>query len=365
MYPRILLLTSPLTFSAAITLPSFWGSHMVLQHDVPLTLAGSDAPGASISVSFRGGLFNATASAAGEFSVELPAAPTSAEPTSILLSSSASGELALSDVLVGDVYFCSGQSNMVIMVKDTAQSAAALAEANALGPLLRLFQTMQVPAYANATAPQTNVTASIPWSRAGADSASNMSATCYFTGASAVRARGAPLGLIASAWGGMAIQLFMSPRALAACGNTTLPPPLAELAAAAGAPGASRAAVALGVAATAELMLHPSSLGLPSRPSCLYFSMIAPLQALPVAAILWYQGGFFFSQKGGHSSALNTQPSLHPSPSQSRGGQRSRAAGVRVPAARNGERLAGFVGARGLFKHDPLCVRGPLCMAPR
>jgi sialate O-acetylesterase len=265
---------------------------MVLQHDVPLTLTGSDSPGASISITFLGELFNTTASSAGDFSVMLPAAATSAEPTSIVVSSSISGSLTLSDVLVGDVFFCSGQSNMVIPVQDTAQSAAALADADALGPLLRLFQAALDPADANATAPHANVSASIPWSRASASSAGNMSATCYFTGASAVRARGAPLGLIASAWGGMPIQLFMSPRALAACNTTTQPAPLAELAAAASAPGASRAAVALGVAAAAELGLHPHPLGPPSRPSCLYFSMIAPFQTLPVAALIWYQGGF-------------------------------------------------------------------------
>lgn len=187
---------------------------------------------------------------------------------------------------------------MVIQVQDTAQFADAYSEADALGPLLRIFQVALDPADANATAPATNVSAAIPWARAAPLTIRNMSATCYFTGVNAVRARGAPIGLIASAWGGMRIQLFMSPAALAACPSDAAPPLAEQLGAVSGpgavsVPGASRAALALASAAFAEsefTRLRFGDVGVPSAPSCLYYSMIAPFLALPVASLIWYQG---------------------------------------------------------------------------
>ena len=71
--------------------------------------------------------------------MKLPAAPASTTPFTITLASTKSGSLTLSDLLVGDVYFCSGQSNMELSVENTAEQAAVLAKANILGATLRIF----------------------------------------------------------------------------------------------------------------------------------------------------------------------------------------------------------------------------------
>ncbi len=103
-----------LTFAAsahALSLPSHFASSMVLQRDKPVVLWGFEAAGAAVSVTYRGvPLPPATASAAGRFSVTLPALPANATPDAISLRSSLGGAVELTDVVIGDVYVCSGQS---------------------------------------------------------------------------------------------------------------------------------------------------------------------------------------------------------------------------------------------------------------
>ena len=111
-----LLLTAALCPSAvALTLPSTWSSSMVIQRGVPVTLWGMDAPGAIVTLTCTApwctaGLKSAPADSTGRFEVKLPKAAASTAPFTIKLTSSKGGSLALSDVLVGDVYVCSGVS---------------------------------------------------------------------------------------------------------------------------------------------------------------------------------------------------------------------------------------------------------------
>ena len=220
-----LLLLLPLALSPAparaISLPTHFASSMVWQRDAAVTLWGLDAPGATINATFFGTPQpSVTADASGRFAVTVPAAPATATPgTVVITSSSGAPSVSLEDVVVGDVFVCSGQSNMGITVAWTAFYAAALAQAGALGARLRLLQVATLDAYTEATTPQTNFTADIPWSRASAASASGFSAMCYFYGAEAASNLPAdvPVGLVANAWGGVPIQVWMSPAALAAC----------------------------------------------------------------------------------------------------------------------------------------------------
>lgn len=165
---------------------------------------------------------------------------------------------------------------MGLAVANVADVADIVAAAGALGPLLRIFQVALDASYANATAPATNLSASIPWSRASAASVPGMSAMCYLFGAHAVAARGIPVGLMANAWGGVAIQVYMSPASLAKCGAAAVQPPV------------------LPVVAAAERALALASghgrLGQPTANSCLYYSMLYPLLSLPIRAMLWLQG---------------------------------------------------------------------------
>ena len=201
--------------ASALALPSTWASYMVLEADVQNTLWGTDEPGALVTVSGFGATLNATASAAGAWAVTLPAQPVSAAPQTIAVTSSAAGggAITLTDVLVGHTYVCSGQSNMQLTVSATYNWMTETQDAAALGATLRIFQVAELDAYAGTTTPQTNLTPSIPWSRASPASIPGMSALCYYFGAELVAKHpGVPIGLLASSWGGTAIQRALRAR---------------------------------------------------------------------------------------------------------------------------------------------------------
>ena len=157
------------------------------------------------------------------------------------------------------------------------------ADADALGATLRIFQVAMLDAYASTTTPQTNLTASIPWTRASSASIPGMSALCYYFGAELVAKHpGTPIGLLASSWGGTAIQPWMSPASLATCSHAaSRAPTRSELAA--------HSDPALSVIGRV-LSLQPSAQAFPSNNSVLFFSMIAPLLLTPKRIIGWYQG---------------------------------------------------------------------------
>ena len=112
MSRRLLVLLAAAVPSYGITLPTHFASSMVLQRGASTTLWGLDAPGAAITATlFGAALPPATADAAGRFTISLPALPANATPgTLVLRTSSGAPAVTLADVVVGDVFVCSGQS---------------------------------------------------------------------------------------------------------------------------------------------------------------------------------------------------------------------------------------------------------------
>ena len=113
---------------------------MVLQRGKVIPFWGLDKPGASVTVSFQGNqLQPVTCNSNGRFDVNLPSSPVSTVPTTITVTSnSGSTPVMLTDILIGDVYYCSGQSNMEISVINAANVQEALNRSIALGPILLL-----------------------------------------------------------------------------------------------------------------------------------------------------------------------------------------------------------------------------------
>lgn len=113
-------------------LPSIFSDGMMLQRDKPARIWGLDVPGASVRVEFAGQSKTATANAKGEWEVKLDAMPASFENRSMAVTSQSSGLSAqVSNVLVGDVWICSGQSNMEFpLFKSTHGSEALQQPAN-------------------------------------------------------------------------------------------------------------------------------------------------------------------------------------------------------------------------------------------
>lgn len=219
--------------------------HMVLQRDAKIPVWGTDRPNSEVIV--RLGLREAKTKtgADGRWIAWLPAmsmgAPTKMEITS------GSEKITVNDILIGDVWLCSGQSNMQMSVKET--TTANLAKAD---PMLRLF----VVHSGGNKEPQTAIEGS--WLQATPATISDFSAVAYFFGQS-LRSDPAlakiPQALISSSLGGTAIEGWIPKEALA-----SFPPD----------------------------QQSASMFGIPA--SELYNGKIHPLAPFPIKGVVWYQG---------------------------------------------------------------------------
>ena len=122
--------------SSTLRLPALFADHMVLQRDQPIPVWGWAAPESKIVVSLGNQKADAVADAKGRWSATLPERKAGGPFT--LGVKSGKESKAFSDVLVGEVWLCTGQSNMYWSVKQTTASASEIA--NAKYPDIRLFQ---------------------------------------------------------------------------------------------------------------------------------------------------------------------------------------------------------------------------------
>ena len=120
---------------ADVRLPKIFGDHMVLQRDSPLPIWGWAEPGERVIVEFLGQIDSTSANAQGEWKVELPPAQAGGPHA---LTVAGTNSIELQNVLVGEVWLCSGQSNMEMGVTLCLNPAAETAAANY--PQIRLFQ---------------------------------------------------------------------------------------------------------------------------------------------------------------------------------------------------------------------------------
>ena len=104
------LMAFTLSANADVTLNGIFTDHMVLQRDMPAAVYGVAEPGEKVSVSFADQLKTATADNDGKWSIKLDAMKASARPAA--MSIEGENKLTLDDILIGDVWVCSGQSNM-------------------------------------------------------------------------------------------------------------------------------------------------------------------------------------------------------------------------------------------------------------
>lgn len=120
---------------ADVQLPAIIGSNMVVQAGQPVPIWGRAGPGEQITVKFAGRKAAAVADEAGAWRVTLPALPASDRPE--VMTVTGRNRITLKNVLVGEVWLCSGQSNMTLALKQTDNAEAAAAAAR--HPTIRLF----------------------------------------------------------------------------------------------------------------------------------------------------------------------------------------------------------------------------------
>ena len=189
---------------ADVRLPDLLSDHMVLQRNAPIRIWGWADPGEPVTVAFGGKQAKTTASPNGKWEVKLPPLPVNATPQTLTITGK--NTITLSDILVGDVWVCSGQSNMGFYLSGASTAARDIPLAG--DPQLRLFHLQEK----TAPTPQDNVPLwnRKQWLPATPEEVGPYTAVGYYFGRELRKALGIPIGLISSTQGGSVAQLWTS-----------------------------------------------------------------------------------------------------------------------------------------------------------
>ncbi len=191
-----------------LRLPSVIGDHMVLQRETENPIWGWAEPGRKITVGFAGHTLHAKANAGGRWQVALPKLKASAEGREMSLRSDDGTTLAVRDVLVGEVWFFSGPSNIYWPVERCANAKQEIAAANY--PAIRFFATPKKLA----DEPQDDCGGQ--WAPCSPETIGSASGVAYFFSRRLHRALDVPIGALQSFWGGTRVEGWTSAEAVAA-----------------------------------------------------------------------------------------------------------------------------------------------------
>ncbi|MEZ5364677.1 MAG: sialate O-acetylesterase [Bryobacterales bacterium] len=193
----LLFLVFPLLATADVRLPAILGDHMALQAQMPLHFWGWADPGEKVEVKFRGQSASTTAEADGRWSLYLnPEAAGGPDTVEI----AGRNRIRLDDVLVGEVWVGSGQSNMVFPVKNANDADKEIAAASF--PEIRIFKVK----LETASEPKQDVEGE--WVACSPQTAGDISGVGYFFSRDLHQKLGGPIGFIQSAWGGTPAQAW-------------------------------------------------------------------------------------------------------------------------------------------------------------
>ena len=185
---------------AELKLPAIFGDHMVLQQKLANPVWGWDTPGTAVTVSFAGQSYAATAGADGRWTVKLAAQSANKTPQTLTIVSGAARR-EIKDVLIGEVWMCSGQSNMQWSVGQTY--TGDLEGAGARRPHFRIVSVPQVGTQDLKTDFKGK------WEVADPANVKNFSAIGYIYGRYLHDILDVPVGLIDNAWGGSAAEAWV------------------------------------------------------------------------------------------------------------------------------------------------------------
>lgn len=249
----------PMKLATHVALPLVFSDHMVLQRNTAAPVWGTADPSSgSVTVSIAGKNATASVDASGNWRAVLSALPVGGPYTLMV---SGADTLTVNDVLVGDVYLTSGQSNMTYAMLNDATNSAAAAAAN--DPNLRLFGV-----YANpVSTPQTDVHDHSTWAAATPAAVHFWSAVSYYYGEELRQKTGVPIGILESAVGETTGECWASAQAVDAHPD---------------------------ILASAQWQMNwAQSGGHPAinyTPGACFNGMINPLVGYGIAGALWYQG---------------------------------------------------------------------------
>lgn len=322
LQPRLALLAcaslAAAGLRAEVTVAPLFTDRAVLQRDKPVPVWGTGATGEKVTVTFSGQQRTATTGPDGRWIVYLDPLPAAASGGDFVVAGT--NTITLRDVVVGEVWLCTGQSNMEWPVARAAQAAAEIAAAGF--PLLRHVRIEPTVAETPADTVKTG-----GWQAASPETVGAFTAVGYFFARDLHQKLGMPVGIVHSSWGGTPVESWLSPAALAgdpafavvaerwredvaaypsrkteydaALAGWTRAEADARAAAAAPPPAAKggRSAPRVDPAAAHQDWLRrnprpraPRGPGDPRTPSGLFNGMINPLLPYAFRGALWYQG---------------------------------------------------------------------------
>ena len=268
---------------ADVSLHSLFTDHAVLQQGRPVPIWGRAADGETVTVAFAGQTVS-TVAQNGRWSVRLKPLKATAEGRTLEVRGR--NTVLLSDVVVGEVWICSGQSNMEWPLSASFEPAADIAAS--ANPNLRLFTVTK----RRSPVPQTELDhAPHAWGAASPEAVRKFSAVGYYFGRDLQPALGVPVGLIHTSWGGSPAEVWMSQDTLEDAplyARDILEPYVPSLKAHEAAMSKWRAAKAA-ADAQGEKFTQGAPWA-PWRPAELYNGMLRPLMPYAIAGAIWYQG---------------------------------------------------------------------------
>ena len=295
---------------AQIRLPAVIGDHMVVQQDKPVTIWGWAGKAEPVTVIFNGQEKKAVAAADGTWRVVFDPLKAGDSPLEMTVRGAKGPAVVVKDILVGEVWLCSGQSNMEMAFTWLPNPAPEVLRAD--NPNMRLFLVPK----RTADRPKDDVVAK--WEPCSPDTVRPFSAVAYYFGLELHKRLGIPIGLIESAWGGTDIEPWTPP-----VGFTAVPEVKSLLEKQEAKYAAYRDELAKALPAW-ETWVRESRKALaakpvqpleskpdlpsnpydnPQAPTTLYNGMIHALTPFAIRGAIWYQGennrndGLFYEKK--------------------------------------------------------------------
>jgi sialate O-acetylesterase len=197
---------------AVMLLNPVFQDHAVLQRDHDNPVWGEATPGTGLTIAFAGKTIRARADGDGHWQAMLPALAAGG-PYTLSARADDGSTQTIADILLGDVWLCSGQSNMELPVERTLDAASEIH--NAGNDRIRMLTVSDT----NNAAPLGRIPASDRWLSATPANVPTFSATCYYFARELQKTTPVPMGLIVSSWGGSRIEPWMSAQALRKVGG--------------------------------------------------------------------------------------------------------------------------------------------------
>ncbi|MBW8896965.1 MAG: beta galactosidase jelly roll domain-containing protein, partial [Massilia sp.] len=199
--------------AAELGLARIFSDHAVLQRDQPIAVWGTADAGRKLTVALGGQTATGSADAHGKWKIQLPPQPAGGPYT--LKVTSDGQAVSRADILVGDVYLCSGQSNMEFL-----QRASTNALAPTYGPPNDSLRFLNVQKNSAAT-PQEELKGPVAWTPVTAQTVGDASAVCYYMARTLQGQYKVPVGFINASWGGTTIQSWIGAESLRTLGDYT------------------------------------------------------------------------------------------------------------------------------------------------